>query len=532
MHMLELTSAGVGAAAVSSSAIVCLVLALLRRQWQELTAQAAQRTGKLQRPVSLEGLNELMVRPRRKTGVVLALAAVLCVSPDSLFVRVANAATNPPNVRPYDAMLSKFLFMAAANAVAAAWLQRGATVKMVAGIRAGPIHVMLTCCLQAAVTIFNTLAFQQAEVTTALLGLSLSPLWAALFSRCALGERLPLRTRLALLPALGSTALWLGPLLADAAGAAPSDARSWLSSPLAGDAFGLLAGMSLGGQMTVQRSAALRAPQAALIIASLGGALLAGAFAAALALTHGHVPLAAATPDVLLVAAGNGLFCAASTVFANAAPRYTTGAEVGLILLLEMPLAPICIFAVFGDLPSSTTAAAALVLVCTLIAHELATPSEHGDGSEGEKEEVKDQEPQRSVLGSDLALNFYCDRDPSPLRRGLGGPPRSPAVAVSTQRTGTLSSCCFWCSARDGSPPGSPGLAHAPCPRPSPRPHAYLGSRQMPDGDESDDLVGCLPTIYSVPSTPGFSPQPTPAASPLTARRSLKEHDRIDALLL
>ena len=137
MRMLELTSAGVGAAAVSSSAAVCLVLALLRRRWQELTAQAAQRTGGMQRSVSLEGLNELMVRPRRKTGVVLAMAAVLCVSPDSLFVRVANAVTNPPNVRPYDAMLSKFLFMAAANAVAAAWLQRGATVKMVAGVRAG-----------------------------------------------------------------------------------------------------------------------------------------------------------------------------------------------------------------------------------------------------------------------------------------------------------------------------------------------------------------------------------------------------------
>jgi len=60
-------------------------------------------------------------------------------------------------------------------------------------------------------------------------------------------------------------------------------------------------------------------------------------------------------------------------VFAIAyAPKHVSGSECALIGLLENILAPLWVFARFGDVPSAWTVAGGALLLATLIGHEVA----------------------------------------------------------------------------------------------------------------------------------------------------------------
>ena len=60
-------------------------------------------------------------------------------------------------------------------------------------------------------------------------------------------------------------------------------------------------------------------------------------------------------------------------VFAIAyAPKHVSGSECALIGLLENILAPLWVFARFGDVPSAWTVAGGALLLATLVGHEVA----------------------------------------------------------------------------------------------------------------------------------------------------------------
>ena len=60
-------------------------------------------------------------------------------------------------------------------------------------------------------------------------------------------------------------------------------------------------------------------------------------------------------------------------VFAIAyAPKHVSGSECALIGLLENILAPLWVFARFGDVPSAWTVAGGGLLLATLVGHEAA----------------------------------------------------------------------------------------------------------------------------------------------------------------
>ena len=54
------------------------------------------------------------------------------------------------------------------------------------------------------------------------------------------------------------------------------------------------------------------------------------------------------------------------------APKHVSGSECALIGLLENILAPLWVFARFGDVPSAWTVAGGALLLATLIGHEVA----------------------------------------------------------------------------------------------------------------------------------------------------------------
>ena len=74
----------------------------------------------------------------------------------------------------------------------------------------------------------------------------------------------------------------------------------------------------------------------------------------------------------LAIIAVNSALVAAFYVGFTLAPRYITGAEVALILLMETVCGPLWVFLRFGDKPTVWTIAGGAVLIVSLAAHEIA----------------------------------------------------------------------------------------------------------------------------------------------------------------
>ena len=73
----------------------------------------------------------------------------------------------------------------------------------------------------------------------------------------------------------------------------------------------------------------------------------------------------------LPVVTANGVLVAIFYVGFTLAPRYITGAEVALILLMETVCGPLWVFLRFGDAPTMWTLVGGAILVTALAVHEL-----------------------------------------------------------------------------------------------------------------------------------------------------------------
>ena len=73
------------------------------------------------------------------------------------------------------------------------------------------------------------------------------------------------------------------------------------------------------------------------------------------------------------------------------APRYVTGGEVAMIMMLEDVLGPLWVYLRFGDVPSSWVVAGGVLLLCTLTGHELASRRPEGDRRQAESAVTMEQ---------------------------------------------------------------------------------------------------------------------------------------------
>ena len=73
------------------------------------------------------------------------------------------------------------------------------------------------------------------------------------------------------------------------------------------------------------------------------------------------------------------------------APRYVTGGEVAMIMMLEDVLGPLWVYLRFGDVPSSWVVAGGVLLLCTLTWHELASRRPRGDRRQAESAVTMEQ---------------------------------------------------------------------------------------------------------------------------------------------
>ena len=115
----------------------------------------------------------------RSRGLLFALIAIFCFSPDALFTRLLAVVTPEGTSSTVLILFWKNCIIGVNNLGAAIWLD-GGVEPMLAGLASGPSHVAFASLIQCATQIGFTLSFLLCDPATALILVSLNPLWAAL----------------------------------------------------------------------------------------------------------------------------------------------------------------------------------------------------------------------------------------------------------------------------------------------------------------------------------------------------------------
>jgi drug/metabolite transporter (DMT)-like permease len=288
--------------------------------------------------------NMTTVSVTRRGAVFSMLAATLCWSSGGVLAKsVAHAGA-------MEAVFWRSLFMAGFVAVLLSWRgdrtlwrQLGAADKW--GHLAG---------LSLASTFFFfilSLRFTHAANTFALM--ATAPLFTAVLARCVLGERLPLRTSLALLAAVTGMVL----IFAD----------SWEGGRSLGNllALGVPAAYAVN-LVALRRHHVVTDPRPTLILAGLYSMLFAAPFA--------WPPQATSSDVVILAVMGCGQL-AAGCLFMLRAVKVLQAAEVSLLGLLETVLGPLWVWLILGEAPGRAALTGAVVVITALAANELAALS-------------------------------------------------------------------------------------------------------------------------------------------------------------
>lgn len=219
----------------------------------------------------------------------------------------------------------------------------------------GPICAMgqagiVSGLLLAASFIFYILAITHTTVANTLVLMSASPLVAAVLGRFVLGEPLTWQTLAAIVLALAGILTMVTDGLA--------------GGGLVGNLCALVVAVCFGSNIVVMRAQ----PQVDMVPATLVGGifalLIALPLAAPFSVTRLDFALLALMGSVQL---GLGLF-----LFVIGA-RHLPSAEVGLLTLLEMVLAPIWVWVGVGETPAFLTFVGGFLILLALVGHALLT---------------------------------------------------------------------------------------------------------------------------------------------------------------
>ena len=325
----------------------------------------------------------------RTRGIAIALAGVVSVSPDAMLLRwMRSLGASSPDVAvaKYIGIIACMLIIGHRRGLSAA--------------RQSVLHFLASAFTQLLYQLTFTFCLLLTDAAKALLLISLAPLWAALLGMVALGETLPRRTLIAMGACMCGVGLVFMPRLLSvegrdsgdsgdggdgaAAAAANSAQTPVVYDSLLGDLLAIATGMAQGLSLTVSRHAALHSPGADLTLATALSSLVAAVVAVELPCYDvseserasvettfwACTPPVWRTPGFLGLALCDALAVAAFYTSMLIAPRYITGGEVALVMLLEVVLGPLWVHVRFGDVPSSWTVAGGVVLLTSLAVHE------------------------------------------------------------------------------------------------------------------------------------------------------------------
>ena len=277
-------------------------------------------------------------------GVLLTAGGFIVISPDALIIRLISADS-------WTLMFWRGL-LSAVGLFALIALRYGGGVFhrfRVIGRRGALATVMFTISSICFVT-----AITHTTAANALIIISVSPLFAAGFSLIFLGERVALRTWIAIAAAFGGIAIIFLPALGEVRIAGQG---------LTGDLAALGTAIALAGYFTILR----QAKDIDMTPSLAYSGLLTAAIVLGLA-----TPLAVTVADMGYLALLGLVISPVSFALISAGPRYISAPEVGLLMPVETVLGPIWVWLVLAESPGPYALAGGAVVIGALVAHALA----------------------------------------------------------------------------------------------------------------------------------------------------------------
>lgn len=269
-------------------------------------------------------------------GVLITTLGVLILVPDSLMIRLIDA-----NVFTIIALRSGIscLVMATYCFFISGWKPLG-------------LAALIFIISEAIGTFLFVIALENTSVASTLFLVSTTPLFAAVISWFAVGERLKFGTILTMLGALIGIAV------------IASGSTDGNPSRLIGDLAALGVAITLGIAFTAVR----RAPDIPVVQSLALAYLLATVMGAVVAPT-----LLLEGVEWLWIIMNGAIFVPLGFALISAGPRYITAPEVSLILLLEAVLAPVLVWFVLDENPGQRVLLGGAIVLVVLLLSNLAS---------------------------------------------------------------------------------------------------------------------------------------------------------------
>ena len=317
---------------------------------------------------------------KRKLGLIIAWVGMLGSTPDAMLLRFqAQAGGGPASISFF-----RFIMTATLNFVFAA-ANSGGIGPLCAGVARSYKAILVAAMIAMVSSQGFVYSLLLVEPAMALLIISLNPVWAALLGKFVLGEELPGKTIITIVCALVSMVVVMIPQLlvmlgyggeAEEAAADTKGSNLLLLWPL-------FTGMFMALFITWARYLGKVSPETDLTATGTLSGAITSCISYKVAYDQGITdPFEGIQPIfwlwVLLCGLGITMYNLALVI----APRYISGADTALIMLLETVFAPVWVFFAFGEVPSPWTILGGVILLGALAFHELAG-TEAGSGEEG-----------------------------------------------------------------------------------------------------------------------------------------------------
>ncbi len=266
------------------------------------------------------------------------VSAILILSPDALLISLIS-------VDPWTLVFWRGLLTSCTLAAALVFFHGNRVFRE--GLRVGPAGIM-TGVFFAASTISFVMSVRLTTVANTLVIVASTPLFAAIFTRIFLSEKVPRRTWVAVIAGFSA-------LLVVFSG-------SLSVGSVAGDLLAFATAIFMAANFVIIRSHRQ--------VSMIPAVVLSGILTTLITVFMIN-PLSVGASDMLLLVVMGSLVMPVPLALMTVAPKLIPAAEVSLIMLLETFLGPLWVWLVIGQRPAVETVLGGGVLMATLIVHAL-----------------------------------------------------------------------------------------------------------------------------------------------------------------
>ncbi len=274
----------------------------------------------------------------QKKGTLIAFTAIMFITPDSLFIRLANI--NSWNLIFYRGLIPFLVVFLGLLIIYKS--------KLIKEIISNGWHGFFYAFTFTVTNIFFVISIENTNVANTLIMIALAPMLSAIISFFFLKEKPDRKTWIAII----ITTLSVIYIFYD----------SLEAGDILGNFFGLICALGLAVGAVIIRSAKKISLVPSAMMGKLMVTLIALLFVDQLKLENG---------DTIIIPLMCIMCVAIPFVLVTLAPRYITAAEVNLFFLLETILGPLWVWFVIKEQPSFETILGGSVIVATIATHSI-----------------------------------------------------------------------------------------------------------------------------------------------------------------